>query len=182
MAMAQHGFRPVPLYNAAPGPGASISMVDTWPIVDALRSAAPMLKELNLPAYAPPAFLLDSRRGIAQGAAMPGRFDNRSVSFPTDFPGARFLMNRGIRTILLIQEEAHLQPLADLAHTLLRWQESGIAIRTIGKSIEGDAVPITVRRPMWYRGLFYRLATTMGLRRNRLGGYGGTLPDPSGGG
>ena len=43
--------------------------------------------------HAPPAFLLDSDRMKAP-APDPGRFDNRWLVFPQDFPSAAFLRSR----------------------------------------------------------------------------------------
>ena len=55
----------------------------------------------------------------------PPAFDNRSVSLPTDFPSANLLLSYGVRRVVLVQATDG-QPQADLAHTLLRWQQAGI--------------------------------------------------------
>src|SRR5262245_43862336 len=70
MAFARRGFRPVPLYNAVPGPihtltgttGAYPTVVEVIQIQSALVDHAAELQLLNLPLDAPPVFLLDSRR------------------------------------------------------------------------------------------------------------------------
>ena len=63
MALAQRGYRPVPLYNGVPGPMLSTrSLVDVEPIVQAMHGVAESLSTLHLQAGAPPAFLLDSNR------------------------------------------------------------------------------------------------------------------------
>src|SRR5689334_20476464 len=101
LAAASAGYRPVPLFNALPGSAATIAvpskdpaapptrypiaMVEVWPIVSALLFATPPLAAMKLPADAPPAFLLDSNRRVGVGPVIPNRFDNRSVSFVTDF-------------------------------------------------------------------------------------------------
>jgi hypothetical protein len=184
IALARVGYRPIPLYNAAPGPGLEPigglpqAMVDVRPIKWALREFGPELLSLKLPACAPPAFLLDANRRTGRGPALPGRFDNRSVSFPTDFPGANLLLHRGIRDVLLVQAQGS-APEADLAHTLRRWQEAGIGIRIKRMEIPGPPIACHVAPPRCYRSIWYRLGVLLRLRRNPLGGFGGMLPDPS---
>jgi len=202
VALAQQGYRPVPLYNSCPppkswpSPAAETDLsdilfsptstirraaVEVGPILDAIVANAALLRKARLPAQAPPAFLLDSNRRIGQAGfvAAPGAFDNRSVSLPTDFPSANFLLSRRIRKVVLAQLKS-IEPEADLAHTLLRWQQSGIAIGAIALAAEtGPRLPqpVTVRRPPLFRIAWYGLLARMGLRPNPLGGFGGLLPD-----
>ena len=185
LALAALGYRPVPLYNAAPGPGeilsdTSIAAVDVWPIIAALLAATSKLRELPLAPDAPPAFLLDANRRTGRGVVLPGQFDNRSITFPTDFPSANFLLNRGIASAVLLQEFDN-PPAPDLAHTLRRWQDGRIAISFKPLNIPGAPQPIVVTRPSMYRWIWHRMLTLAGLRRNPLGGFGGTLPEPSSG-
>jgi hypothetical protein len=178
LALAARGFRPVPLFNAVPGPPVARAKVDVWPIVRALASAAPLLLQAPLPAAAPPAFLLDAtRRGAA--AREGADFDNRSVSFPTDFPSGNLLRSRGFTRAVLVQaEDASPQP--DLAHTLRRWQEAGIAIEVKALTLDGPPVPTQVQTPSWARLALYRLLALAGLRRAPLGGFGGQLEGSGG--
>jgi hypothetical protein len=200
-ALAQQRYRPVPLYNSCPPPKLSAypaaetdpsdilsptntivrAAVEVQPILDAIVANAAPLRTARLPAQAPPAFLMDSNRRIGQAGfvAVPGAFDNRSVSLPTDFPSANFLLSRGIRRIVLAQLKS-IEPEADLAHTLLRWQQAGIAIDAIALAAETGPrrpQPVTVRRPPLFRIAWYGLLARMGLRPNPLGGFGGLLPD-----
>ena len=178
LELARKGYRPVPLYNAVPHAGA---LCDLSPIVAALAAATPTLAAINLPLDAPPAFLLDADRRLGTGAApTPGMFDNRSVSLPTDFPSANLLLSRQVRHALLVQATGS-EPQADLSHTLLRWQQAGIQIAAIALGNERRVVPITVRKPPFYRVMWQRLLATAGLRRHPLGGFGGILPMPSAG-
>jgi hypothetical protein len=114
-------------------------------------------------------------------ASEPGDFDNRSISLPTDFPSSNFLLSRGIRRVVLVQDDAS-DPEADLAHTLLRWQQAGVSIMASTLSPDTDVRPrpITVRRPRWFRIAWYGLMARMGLRPNPLGGFGGLLPHAGG--
>jgi hypothetical protein len=181
LVAAQQGYRPVPLYNAVPGPAVGAAAVcDVGPILAALSIVTSDLQNLNLPPEGPPAFLLDAARRHGSGVRpTPGMFDNRSVSLPTDFPSANLLISHGVRRAVLIQLD-RLEPQEDLAHTLLRWQQAGIAIEAASLA-DTTAKPatITVRKPPLYRLLWQRMLATAGLRRSPLGGFGGVLPIPS---
>jgi hypothetical protein len=125
-------------------------------------------------------FLLDADRRTGHGPLTPGRFDNRSLSLPTDFPSAAFLAARGIGDVLLVQRDRR-HPQEDLAHTLLRYQQAGL--RASGQTLDPPTppTPIVLAVPRWYRSMFHRFLATFGLQRHALGGFGGTLPEPSAG-
>jgi hypothetical protein len=190
--LAVAGFRPVPLFNAVPGPIVGFdeslridSVVDVHAIIEALHAATEEIGDVlrALPAEAPPVFLLDSTRRTGR-IPRSGDFDNRSVSLPTDFPSATFLMARGIARVVLLVADRSGAPAADLSHTLLRWQEAGIRIYRIvlEDALRGSELePIRVRKPKWFRAIWHHALAIMGLRRNPLGGYGGTLTHPSSG-
>lgn len=173
---ASHGWRPVPLFNSCPGPGA---LVDNEPIRVGLAEGAPLLGDANLPETAAPAFLLDSRRG--DGAPAPQRFDNRWVVFPQDFPSAARLHASGLRRVLLIQEGRR-ESRPDLAHVLLRWQRAGLEILALDLAGEAAPAPLTVAEPNRFRALGYRALVALGLRKSSAGGFGGLVPLPPQGG
>jgi hypothetical protein len=189
--LVRAGFRPVPLFNAVPGPrndsrggpaDGPRTVVDVHSIVDAIRDASPRMVEAIqlLPNGAPPAFLLDANRRLGT-EPRPGDFDNRSVSLPTDFPSATALLARGVSRALLVMGDG---PANDLAHTLLRWQLAGIEMHAC--SIDADfrastPHPITVARPSWFGALWHNALSVLRLRRSPMGGFGGTLPLPSAG-
>lgn len=174
LALARRGHRPVPLFNGADHPAAIVS---TALIFRALKEGAPELASAALLADAPPAFLIDSRRLLDQTHATPGKYDNRWLVFPQDFPSANFLLSRQIRRVLLLHEKT--EPQEDLAHVLLRWQEAGIEIVDASPTTSGFARPLEVRRPSSFRALAYRVFSLLGLRRNSAGGFGGIVPQPS---
>jgi hypothetical protein len=190
LSLARQGHRPVPLFNgAADHKDPELLDVDspitthgacinTWPLMRALWLAAAELQSLSLPPNAPPAFLLDSRRRLGDRPPGPGIFDNRWLSFPTDFPSARMLQERGITTTLLLTNDAA-TPAADLAHTLLRYQQAGLKIHHLRLGIDTTPQPITLQPPNLFRAAWYQFTTTLGLRRNLLGGYGGKVPNPA---
>jgi len=184
LASMEVGYRPVPLFNGNRGPlGVNIgttSIVDNEPILAWLLTGASLLAQQDLPWDAPPAFLLDSRRQV-QVTASPGRFDNRWMVFPQDFPSANFLRSKGISQAVLLQEDILRQPREDLAHVLRRWQEAGLSL-FVTNLVRTDAPqPLSVGRPSRFRALWYVALAAMGLRRNSAGGFGSIVPQPSSG-
>lgn len=176
VALAARGHRPVPLYNTCDDLAA---VIDVRPLISALEAAVEELRRASLPGEAPPAFLLDSNRMRPAVLPSPGKFDNRWVVFPQDFPSGTFLQAHGIRDVVLIQEADY--PQDDLAHVLRRWQDAGIAIHTL-KPQDDTLRSIVVLKPSWFKRLGYRLAAMSGLRRNNAGGFGAVVPTPGSGG
>jgi hypothetical protein len=209
LALAEaRGYRPVPLYNAAPGPAPAAApppaagpppgpapaaatappgppvpvgaVVEVWPVLSALDAAAPRMQALALPPDAPPAFLLDANRRGGGVEPLDGQFDNRSVSFTTDFPSGNLLAHRGIRRAIVLQQWGT-NPQADLSHTLRLWQDAGIAIEVKSLESAGPPVPVTIAPTSRLAELWNRFLVTLRLRRNPLGGFGGVMPEPSSG-
>ena len=197
LALAQKGFRPVPLIDGSPGPGVnglggawmeseplpaatSGTAVDMRCLLRGLCQGTRVLRELRLAADTSPVFLLDASR-LAEGRPVnDGVFDNRWKTFAQDFPSARFLQERGIRRVTLVQEQAA-QPQEDLSHVLLRWQEAGIRLEVCGIA-ENEAVrELMVKRPSHFRALWQRALAMLGLRRGASGGFG-NWPHSTGGG
>src|SRR5207302_1742431 len=89
-----------PLTNRA------VAAVNVLPIISALRQGAEQLVQLNLPFNAPPAFLLDANRRGDGRKMQPDEFDNRSISFTTDFPSANFLGAHGTQRVMLVQRNS----------------------------------------------------------------------------
>jgi len=191
IALAARGYRPVPLYNAVPLPfgeilldpltGRAVAAVNVLPILSALREGAEQLARLNLPSDAPPAFLLDANRGGDRRTMKPDAFDNRSISFTTDFPSAIFLASHGIRRVMLVQK-GRFEPASDLAHSLLRWQDAGFMIER--KRIDSPEPPerFEVARPLWYGAMFQRALASLGLHRADKEGFGAWVPGSTAGG
>jgi hypothetical protein len=175
-----------------------VSRVDVVPIVSALWHLAAEVQGLALGPAAPPAFLLDSNRATgnprvpssrpepaatptftfewnsAEGDGEPevGDFDNRSVSFPTDFPSANLLLSRNIQRVIVVQN-AGSQPQEDLAHTLRRWQDAGIRIELKALNAPGPPTLCVVEKPSQFRGVFYQILAKLGFQTsNRFGGFG----------
>ena len=188
MSFLPLGFRPVPLYNALPwqeAGGFLLShehppIVNMQDVVQALGAATPELAKAQLSDDAPPVFMLDANRRRAIGPGLPGSFDNRSISFPTDFPSANFLLSWGIeRAIVVLQDRDQIE--ADLTHTLRQWQDGGMRIEL--KRLDKSEPPrvIVIEKPSWYRSMFYRALELLDFRKAVLGGFGGVVPEPSSG-
>jgi hypothetical protein len=191
IALAERGMRPVPLYNASPGPDPFVLLppaasagpnvvVDMRPILEAVLAATTRLERLQLAPDAAPVFLLDSERLEGQHTVAPGMFDNRWLVVPQDFPSARFLREHGITRAILVQESGF-TPKEDLAHVLLRWQLQGIEILAMCTSAPAAPVPIIVERPSRFRTAWYRGLAMLGFRRNAGGGFGARVPTSSAG-
>jgi hypothetical protein len=191
LALADRGYRPVPLYNALPPPSdallqdsesrASIAVVDTFPIVNALQQGAERLARSRIPADAPPAFLLDAERHGDNSRIIPEQFDNRSICFTTDFPSANFLLAHGIQRVLLVQRE-RTEPQEDFAHVLCRWQDGGLPLERLRIEEPAGKEPFRVKRPSWYGAMFQRALAAVGLRRAPGGGLGAWMPQSPAGG
>jgi hypothetical protein len=182
LALAQRGFRPVPLFNGAPGPMmGGFPLVDVSAVVSALHAVAEDLMSVQLSPTSPPVFLLDSNRFDNAAFADPGRYDNRWWVFPQDFPSANYLLSQNIRSVVLVQKNSA-GPQRDLAHILVRWQEAGIQIMTCGTDDQTQPAVIHVGKPGNFKTLWYRAMVLAGLRRNSTGGFGAMIPEPSSGG
>src|SRR6185312_11795446 len=175
--LAARGYRPVPLYNAIPIPSSwalvvpPASAVDVVPIVRALMINADRLSQFSLPPDAPPAFLLDANRQGGLRTLLPNEFDNRSISFTTDFPSANFLQANGITRALLVRKSSRLPP-SDLAHTLRRWQDGGLALERMALEVPSSRESFEVAKPSWYGMMFQRALASFGFRRSFNGGFG----------
>lgn len=191
MALADRGYRPVPLFNAIPLPGGepvldpfsgrAVAAVDVLPIVGALRQGAERLAGLQISNDAPPVFLLDANRHGDGRVMEPDEFDNRSVCYTTDFPSANFLLAHGFQRALLVQRtRVDLQQ--DLAHVLRRWQEGGIALEIMRLDLPLPPERLEVARPTWYGAMFQRALARLGLRRSWTGGFGAWVPESGAGG
>lgn len=164
------GFRPIPLYNAAPGPR---PIVDVAPIMNALEDGARFLGEV--PLAAPPAFLLDANR---MGSAPPfdALFDNRSICRASDFPSAAMLLEDGIRRVLLLCDAIRddLQPIA------LAWQQAGLEVWWKRPSERRPAAPIALREA-WFGRRLWRAVVDHVRAPRADGSFGHLVNRPSGG-
>lgn len=167
LALAQNGFRPVPLYNSAGAPGELVRMES---IARLLAPGAAILKSAHVPADAPPAFLLNSDR-LDGHTTLPGRYDNRWCLVPQDMPSAAFLMSQGVKRVAVVSDKIR----TDLSHVLHRYQDAKLELGLVG-DLEKGPQPLTVPKPASYRSLWYVMGVFAGLARNSAGGFGGVTP------
>lgn len=179
VSLLDRGYWPVPLFNATPGPN---PLVDVAPIVRALLHAAPVLRSAAPRAgdQTLPCFLLDSGRCPQGLRSTPGRYDNRSVVFPQDFPSATRLRSRGIEQVLVVHQQQGTTPFAaDLAHVLYAWQRDGLRIARLAPSAAARPEPASIPRPKGFGLALRRVLTFAGLRRSAAGGFGAFTPEAS---
>lgn len=176
------GGWPVPLFNACPAPidpaATVICAVEVDAILAALVAGADRLAGKAPAAKPVPVFLLDSHRISPLRPVQREMFDNRSVVFASDFPSAALLRQHGIHRALIVHDAA--LPLgSDLRHALTYWRKHGLAI----SAIASDAQPLDIDWPAtgFWGTLQQRMFALFTLRRNPLGGYGGFVPEASGG-
>ncbi len=170
-ALSQRGFAPVPLFNGVYARDSPL--IDNAPILNALDVFAGRVRPA--PTTVSPAFLLDSQR--LDGSPAPGRYDNRWIVFPQDFPSGGRLLASGIRDCFILAAPQRVQD--DLSHVLKRWQDAGIEMHEVwGQRRQA----ITIATPPWYRNVFYRVAALSGLRPTSHGAFGAIIPLPGSGG
>jgi hypothetical protein len=174
LALANQGYRPVPLFNSIDGPGA---VLNVRAIKSGLMEGAEMLRTMNISLNAPPAFLLDSKR--MEGHPTQGDFDNRWVVFPQDFPSSTFLLAHGIKRVILVQLSSSID--RDLGQVLAFWKRSGIEIMLMNR--DGEWTPRVadnlkpINRFNFARAAFGAfLIVSLGLRRSNAGGFGSIIP------
>jgi hypothetical protein len=171
IALAERGYRPVPLFNTSDG-ASPVVRVDS--IALALQLGAEVIRDARIPADAPPAFLLDARRMSPSLLPGPGKFDNRWMVFPQDFPSGTYLRAAGLGEVVLIGESATARE--DLAHVLLRWQQAGMRILAAPATPGERPRELVVKEPSLFRRAWYRAIALSGLRRNDAGGFGAVIP------
>jgi hypothetical protein len=172
LALARHGYRPVPLYNATCGPG--MDVIDLTPIIGVLRLAAAELESLRLRDDAPPAFLIDSRR--LDGVPSPSMWDNRWMVFPQDFPSARALRARDIDSVVVIRRSEQSMK-QDFRHVLRAWKREDMHATALDPAT-GVSTALDFDTSLF--AVFGDQVTAFftGLRRNYAGGFGGAVPVP----
>jgi len=123
LVLAKLGFRPIPLYNGTNEQLGAMALVDNHIIINALVWGASELSAIDMPASAPPVFLLDSNRTHRYKMSV-SIFDNSWDLYNQDMPSAEYFMNNGINKIIVKGETIQ----KDLAKILYEFQKKGITI------------------------------------------------------
>lgn len=173
IALAKRGYRPVPLYNGVDVPSSAKTMVNVQEVLNALHASAHKLSSIDLSLTAPPVFLLDHNRMKATNK-IPGTYDNRWCVFPQDMPSATFLIEHGIKKIII--RSSHIE--MDLNHILMRYQEKGIEVYQFNEK-QYIIKKVLITKPSYFKSMYYRIKIMSGLTPNTTGGFGGMIPEPS---
>ncbi len=183
IALRDKGYWPVPLFNATPGPN---PFVDVAPIIRALKEGASALGG-GRDARVLPCFLLDVDRCPPGLRSSPGRYDNRSVVFPQDFPSATLMRAEGIEQVVVVVHTpagsgAAPEFARDLAHVLYGWQGDGLRIMRTSATSTAAPTGVEVPKPSGFGLAWRRILMFAGLRRSGAGGFGSLIPEASTGG
>lgn len=166
LALAEVGYRPVPLFNASPPPvrprhpsepaSDSPAVVDVESILAAIVRGAETLEAIKVPPTAPPAFLIDRFRSTPTRPIREGVYDNRSWVYTTDFPSADLLRAEGI-TGLIFATASPIPPEPDLDHLLRVLTKHGLDIRSQPLWRPASPEPLRLPRPSWFTAIRLRL-------------------------
>ncbi len=187
LALAQRGYRPVSLLSSLPpaanAPAGSAfygvaCAVEVRAQLAQLAHGSAILSALTLPADAPPAFLIDADRQAPGKQVVPSMFDNRAVVYPSDFPSAKILRERGINRVLVLHPTTHAIDL-DLIAALSPWTKAGIEVTACDSA--GIAPPIAWPYTGFWGALRLRFDWLFSHRANAQGGFGRFVPEASAG-
>lgn len=141
IALAKAGYRPIPIYNGTIEQQGARATVDNQSVGVGLMLGAVELSKLEISDDALPAFLLDSNR-MHRFKMEIALFDNSWDIYPQDIPSAEYLLQNGVRKIIVIGESLS----KDLKKILYEYQKKKIAILLTN----GYEAPkkLTLRRPL----------------------------------
>jgi len=184
IALAKQGYRPVPINNASPGPSLltssrsspSNTSLNINALASEICSATHLLRNLSLTPASLPAFILDSKRLKGDKDVSKEIYDNRWMVYPEDFPSAAFMIERGIKQVILVQEDRW-PPQSDLANVLVKWRRSSIDVLLKISTAPDAPHRITVSAPNRVSELIDRLLISLGVLRGSIGGFGSTFPE-----
>lgn len=123
IVLAKKGYRPVPIYNGTIPQENAISNVDTTQIQSGLILEADKLEKIKLLDDAPPAFMIDSNR-TNMFKMSPSIFDNSWDLYDQDIPSSKYLLNAGVKKIIVISSKLQ----RDLKPILFNFQKQGLEI------------------------------------------------------
>lgn len=122
--LAKIGYRPIPVYNGTNEQEGAMATSDNTSVEIALMKGAIELEKIKLSDDAPPAFLLDTNRMIRYKMNV-SVFDNSWDIYNQDMPSAKYLVESGIKKII-VRADKKIQK--DLKKILYKYQVAGINI------------------------------------------------------
>lgn len=123
LVLARLGWRPIPLYNGTDAQHGVMALCDNRDVTAALMRGSVLLKKIDIPLDAPPAFLLDTTR-VQRYKMSVSVFDNSWDLYPQDVPSSAYLLNNGINKIVLRADKIE----KDLKKIFFRYSQAGIEI------------------------------------------------------
>lgn len=141
LALANVGYRPIPIYNGTVEQPGARATVDNQTVGVALKWGAGILAEIDVSDDALPAFLTDSNR-MHRFKMDDTIFDNSWDVYPQDIPTAEHMLNNGIKKIVIVADKFS----RDLKKVLYSYQKKKIEIFLT----KGYEEPKKVRIPRKY--------------------------------
>lgn len=123
IALAKCGYRPIPIYNGTSEQQGARATVDNRSVGEALLTYADVLKDIQIPKEALPAFLTDTNR-LNRHKMDASVFDNSWDVFPQDIPSPEYFRKNRIFRIIILGEGIS----RDLKRILYPYQKKKIQI------------------------------------------------------
>lgn len=123
IALAKMGYRPIPIFNGTTPPIGSMSTTNNNIIEPLLIWGALELQNITIEEDAPPVFLLDSNR-LNRYKINSSIFDNSWDIYPQDIPSPKYMIEHGIKRIIVRGELFQ----SDLKKVLYKYQKNNIKV------------------------------------------------------
>ena len=123
LSLGEKGFIPVPLYNGTMEQEGARAISDNASVSEALYWGTGILKDMKLENNGMPVFLLDSNR-LNRYKKKRTLFDNSWDIYAQDMPSAKFLVDNGVKKVLVISEKIS----RDLKEILYKYQKGNLSI------------------------------------------------------
>ena len=123
ISLAKLGYRPIPIFNGTDEQKGSIATTDNQSVKCGLIYGATELKKIEINKDAPPVFLLDTNR-LNRYKMNLSVFDNSWDIYDQDMPSAEYLLESGIKKIIVRSKKVE----KDLSKILYKYQKRGIKI------------------------------------------------------
>ncbi len=123
LALAKKGFRPIPIFNGTVEQKGARATVDNQSAGISLALGATELVKTPIKEDALPAFLTDRNR-LQRYKMDVSLFDNSWDVYPQDLPSAEYLINNGIRKVIVVGTSVA----KDLKKILYNYQKKKIEI------------------------------------------------------
>lgn len=141
IALAKHGYRPVPIYNGTIEQPGARATVDNQSVAVGLAMGAAELSQIDIKSDALPAFLVDSNR-MNRFKMEASLFDNSWDVYHQDLSSAEYFLENGIYKIIVIGETFS----KDLKKILYEFQKKKIEIFWTKRY--GTPTKITLHKPI----------------------------------